>query len=236
MTETLWDGGPQLEQADGVFPMGTDSILLADFSRPGVRDRVLDLGTGSGILPLLLLYERPALTATALELDTRACLLAAQNMHRNGLSDRVTVLQGDLREHRRLLLSGSFDFVISNPPYYAAGSGRTAVSGLQYARSDGACTLSDLCEAAAWAIRWGGRFSLVFRPERLCDLLDALRKNRFEPKRIRPVHHAPASPVNLILLEARRGGRPGLIWENDLYLHNPDGTETPELRRIYRRT
>ena len=235
MPETLWDGGPILNQAPGVFPMGTDSILLADFARPGPRDRVLDLGTGTGILPILLLFDRPRLTAAAVELEERATELAASNFEPNGLSDWIRLIPGDLRQHRQLIPTGQFDLTVSNPPYFGVGSGPDAASGLKNARGDGTCTLEDLCQAAAWATRWGGNFCLVFRPDRLCDLIVSLRNAGFEPKRIRPVHHTRSSPVNLILVEARRGGNPGLTWEIDLYLRDDSGNETLELQRIYRR-
>lgn len=236
MPETLWDNGPILEQAPGVFPMGTDSILLADFSHPDPRARILDFGTGNGILPILLLYDHPDLTATALEKSAPACSLAKKNFQRNSLTSRITLLEGDLRDYRTILPCGGYDLTISNPPYFPLDGGYIASKGLQEARSELSCTLSQLCAAAAWATRWGGSFCLVFRPERLCDLLTCLREHGLEPKRIRPVHHTVGMPVNLLLLEARRGGKPGLIWENDLYLYTSDGRETPEVRRIYRRS
>jgi tRNA1(Val) A37 N6-methylase TrmN6 len=233
--ETLWDGGPVLQQASGVFPMGTDSVLLADFARPGPRATVLDLGTGSGILPILLLYARPGLSASAVELEETACRLAKSNFAANGLSERIQLISGDLRQYRALLPAGGFDLTVSNPPYFGSGAGREAAYGLKNARGDGTCTLEDLCSAAAWATRWGGSFCLVFRPERMGELFYALRDSGFEPKRLRPVHHGPGDPVNLILLEARRGGKPGLLWEKDLYLRTHKGQETQEIRRIYRR-
>ncbi len=236
MAQTLWDGGPILHQAPGVFPMGTDSILLSDFAHPGPRDRILDLGTGTGILPILMLYDAPRRTAGAVELEENACALARKNFETNGIESRVSLIPGDLRQHRTLIPTGQFDLTVSNPPYFGAGSGPDAASGLKNARGDGTCTLQDLCAAAAWATRWGGSFCLVFRPDRLCDLIISLRTNGFEPKRIRPVHHTRSSPVNLILVEARRGGNPGLTWEKDLYLRDENGSETPELQNIYRRT
>lgn len=235
MPETLWDGGPILNQAPGVFPMGTDSILLADFAHPGPRARILDLGTGTGILPILLLFDRPGAAAAAVELEETALTVAASNFEANGLSHRIRLIPGDLRQHRQLIRTGQFDLTVSNPPYFGVGTGPDAASGLKNARGDGTCTLEDLCQAAAWATRWGGNFCLVFRPDRLCDLIVSLRKAGFEPKRIRPVHHTHASPVNLILVEARRGGNPGLTWEKDLYLRDEAGNETLELQRIYRR-
>lgn len=236
MPETLWEGGPVLNHAPGVFPMGTDSVLLAAFTHPGPKDRILDLGTGTGILPILLLHDRPRLTATAVELSEDACQLAQKNFAENGLSGRIRLVPGDLRQHRTLIPTGQFDLTVSNPPYFGSGTGPEASAGLKNARGDGTCTLEDLCQAAAWATRWGGRFCLVFRPDRLCDLMLSLRKAGFEPKRIRPVHHTRNTPVNLILVEARRGGNPGLIWEKDLYLRDEQGNETPELQQIYRRT
>ena len=233
MAETLWNGGPLLEQSPGVFPMGTDSVVLADFARPGPRDRILDLGAGSGILSILLSCERPNVTLTAVEIQPEACALARRNFLLNGLSERITLLEADLRD--RCVDAGVFDLVISNPPYFRQDSGYVAQGNLGMARSDSVCTLPELCEAAGWAAKWGGSFCLVFRPERLCDLFSALRESGFEPKRIRPVHHSPGKPVNLILLEARRGGKPGLRWEPDLYLYTPEGAESAETRRIYRR-
>jgi tRNA1(Val) A37 N6-methylase TrmN6 len=233
--ETLWDGGPVLQQAPGVFPMGTDSVLLASFAHPGHSARVLDLGTGSGILPILLLYERPGLTAAAVELEENACHLAAYNFAANHLGSRIELISGDLRHYRELLPAGGFDLTVSNPPYFGSGRGPEAAYGLHNARGDGTCTLEDLCQAAAWATRWGGSFCLVFRPERMSELFYALRDSGFEPKRLRPVHHAPGDPVNLLLLEARRGGKPGLSWEKDLYLRTHTGQESPEIRKIYRR-
>ena len=236
MPQTLWDGGPILHQSPGVFPMGTDSVLLAHFAQPGKKDRILDLGTGTGILPILLAFERPAVTVTALEQSEVACKTAEMNFNENGLTDRITLMQGDLRHHRALIQTGQYDLTVSNPPYFSFGSGPDAEAGLKDARGDSTCTLTDLCRAAAWATRWGGRFCLVFRPDRICDLLYALREAGFEPKRLRPVHHSPGDPVNLILVDARRGGNPGLIWENDLYLRDENGNESPELQRIYRRS
>lgn len=236
MSETLWDSGPILHQAPGVFPMGTDSVILAHFAKVGKKDRVLDLGTGTGILPILLSYDHPGVTATAVEQSELACDLAERNFQDNNLAERITLIHGDLRQYRTLIPTGQFDLTISNPPYFPSGSGPDAEAGLKNARGDGTCTLEDLCQAAAWATRWGGRFCLVFRPDRLPDLIFALRQSGMEPKRLRPVHHSHSSPVNLILVEARRGGNPGMIWENDLYLRDETGRESPELQHIYRRT
>ena len=232
MAESLWNGGPVWTQAPGVFPLSTDSILLADFASPGPRDRILDLGTGGGILPLLLGWDTPSRSITAVDCDPAACALARENFRQNGLN--VNLLEADLRDLRTLFPSGTFDLTVSNPPYFDAGSGYISQS-LGAARSEQTCTLEELCTAAAWATRWGGRFCLVFRPERLSQLFTALQNTGFQPKRLRPVHHSPNAPVNLLLIEARRGGSPGLKWDKDLNLYTSAGRETKEILRIYHR-
>lgn len=235
MPETLWDNGPVLHQEPGVFPMGTDSVLLADFAAGISCKTAIDLGTGTGILSVLTALSHPKAHITAVDVNPYACALAEKNAAENGLSHRITVLRGDLREHRRLFEPGRTDLVISNPPYFEADSGPDAGSGLKDARGDASCSVEELCISAGWATRWGGAFCLIFRPERVCDLFCALRNAGFEPKRMRPVRHDAAHGISLLLVEARRGGNPGLKWEQELILRNPDGSETEELLRIYHR-
>ena len=133
--QTLWSGGPVFSSDSDVFPLSTDSILLVDFARPGSRDRFLDLGCGSGILPLLLCWDRPGLRGTGLDISETACSLSRRNLADNRLSDRVEILQADLRALRTLVPSGSYDLTISNPPYFARGRGSEAAGRLGQARS-----------------------------------------------------------------------------------------------------
>ncbi len=232
MEQSLWHGGPLLSESPDVFPLGTDSLLLADFARPADNAKILDLGTGCGILPLLLLWSRPRTSAAALDISPAACALARENFRQNGLSGRTSVLEGSLRDFRHLLSAGGYDMTVSNPPYFPQSSGPAATVRPGDARKEESCSLEDLCAAAAWATRYGGSFCLVYRPERLGELFAALQGSGFTPKRIRPVHHSPGLPVNLFLTEARRGGGPGIAWEPDLYLCGPDGSPSQEYRRI----
>lgn len=152
----------------------------------------------------------------------------------NGLSDRLRILCGDLREHRTLLPHSSFDAVVSNPPYYPAGSGGVSDSpALAAARTELFCTLDDLCACAAWLLRSGGRFFVVHKPERLAELICALSRRRLEPKRLRLVRHQAGGSVSLVLLEARLDGRPGLQFDPDLCLYDASGAESADFRRIY---
>ena len=231
--ETLWNGVRLLQPADQ-FRLGTDSVVLASFARPPRGSAVADLGCGGGAVALMLLAGDPTLHVTGIELQPEAAALARENGQINGLN--FTVVEGDLRQIEALLPAGSMDYAVSNPPYFPVGSGQTAGTvPLAAARSEETCSLAQLVHAAAWLLRFGGRFCLVHRPERLADLIWELRKQKLEPKRIRFVRHRPQSPVNLVLLEARKGGKPGLQYEPDLILFGEDGQETEECRRIYHR-
>ena len=233
--EALWPGGPVFRQAEHVR-LGTDTVLLADFVKTEGRLRGIDLGCASGALMLLLLARAPRLSMTGLEIEAEAAERARENMAANGLEGRSEIITGDLREHRTLFAAGSFDLVAANPPYYPAGSGLVSADPRRAAaRGELTCTLGDLCAAAAFLCRTGGSVCLVHKPERLSELFCALSAAGIEPKRLRLVCPRPASAPNLVLVEGRRGGHPGLIIEPPLLLRDADGADSAELRRIYRR-
>ena len=233
MIEQLW-GGLCMRWSEAQFRLSTDSMLLADFCRLTPQSAVCDLGCGCGSLSLLLCGKYPLLRVTGVELQPQAAALAEENAAQDGLDGRFSVIRGDLREHRTLLAHGSFDAVVSNPPYYPVGSGKCAASpALAAARSELTCSLGELCTCAAWLLRSGGRFFLVHKPERLADLMVSLRENRLEPKRLRLVRHRAGGPVSLVLLEARLDGKPGLVFEPDLALFDENGAESEDHKRIY---
>ena len=233
--QELWPGGPVFAQAAN-FRLSTDSVLLADFIHTGGAARGIDLGCGSGILALLLLWRTETLHMTGLELDAEAAALAAENLERNGLAARSRVLTGDIRRHRELFKPGSFDLAAANPPYYTAGSGGISPDPARAAaRGEGCCTLEELCAAAAWLLPSGGRFCLVHKPERLSELLCTMTAQGLEPKRLRMVTYRAERAPSLVLVEGRRGGRPGLTVEPPLILADADGGESAEYRRIYHR-
>ena len=228
--ETLWNH-VTLTQPDAQFRLSTDSVACAWFARFKSHSQITDLGCGSGAIALMLLASDPTLNVTGIELQSAAAAAAKQNAAENKL--RLTVSEGDLREIRILLPANSMDGVISNPPYFPVGSGKAAQGDFARARSEETCSLAQLCDAADWLLRWGGAFVLVHRPERLADLIWELRSRRIEPKRIRFVRHRPDSLVSLVLLEARKGGKPGLRYEPDLVLFDQNGNETAEYRQMY---
>lgn len=231
----LWAGGPLFAQAEH-FRLSTDSILLADFVRVGSCRRGIDLGCASGILGLLLLTKNVKLQMTGIELVPEAAALADENFDRNNLSDRAEVICGDLREHRGLFPSGSFDLVVANPPYYPAAAGAVSPDACRAgARSEVTCTLEDVCSAARYLCRTGGKFCLVGKPERLSEVMNAMVQCGFEPKRLRFAASGPGKAPSLFLLEGIRGGGVGLAVEPELFLCNEDGSESEEYRRIYHR-
>ena len=188
------------------------------------------------LLALLLLCGNERLHMTGLELVPEAAALARENMEKNSLSTRAEIICGDIRRHRELFRSGEFDLVVSNPPYFPLGSGRLSPDKERAAaRGETDCTLSDICAAAAFLCRTGGRVCFVHKPERLSELFCAMSARGIEPKRLRLVCHTHNSAPNLVLVEGRRGGNPGLKIESALVLRNPDGTETDEILKIYHR-
>ena len=190
---------------EGVFPLGQDALALGRFATVKSGWRVCDLGTGSGVLLLLLAERAVGLTLRGVERDPLAARSARDNLDINGLAGEIVT--GDLQEHP--FPAGHFDLVVSNPPYFPVGSGTSGGS----ARSEEFCTLEGLCAAAGYLVKNGGRFALCHRPERLVDVLCALRGHGLEPKRMKLVSHGPGHSPSLLLVEAVKQGRPGLTVE-----------------------
>ena len=192
-----------MRQAEGVFPLGSDSQALGNFVQIRRGETVCDLGCGGGVLGLYLFARERDIHLTALDISTDAVELAAENFSANGLS--ADVRHADLRTVRDRFPAGSFDLAVSNPPYFSVGSGYSGGS----TRMEETCTLTDLCAAAKWLVRNGGRFAIVHRPERLADLFSALREHMFEPKRLQFIQ-AAGKPPSAVLIEAYKEGKPGL--------------------------
>ena len=231
----LWPDGPLFAQAPNAA-LSTDSVLLADFVRFAGASRGIDLGCASGAILLMLLSRSELVQMTGIELQADAAELARLALERNGFSDRAEILCGDLREYRTLFPGGHFDFAVSNPPYYPPGTGALSPDRSRAAaRSELSCTLEDLCLAAAYLCRTGGCFFLVHKPERLSEVFVTLSRSGLEPKRLRAVCSRPGKGPSLMLIEARKGGKPGLKIEPSLFLQTADGEESEEYRRIYRR-
>lgn len=230
-TDRLWPGGWTLTFDDVSVKPSTDSFLLGAFPLLRRGERVCDLGAGIGLLSLLLLAREPSLAVTNVEQNEDACRLARRNAEENGLS--VTHLCADLRDHDALPTAGSFDLVITNPPYFTTGSGVAAEGSRGDARCEQTATLEDIVRCAARLLRSGGRFALVYRTERLAELLRTVQTYHLEPKRLRLIQHRTDTPPSLLLLECRKDGHPGLAVEPVLLIRREDGSESDDVRSAY---
>ncbi|MDY6019891.1 MAG: methyltransferase [Oscillospiraceae bacterium] len=211
----LWEGGPSFYFDTELFPPSTDSFALGYFAAPKSGSKVCDLGCGTGLLGALLMARNAGLTLHNVELQERALALAGRTFAENGWQAEFAL--GDLRDADVLPAAGTMDYAVSNPPYFRAGSGASAPEpSRQSAREESNCTIADVCTAAARVLRWGGSFAVVYRPERLVDLLVSLRAHGMEPKRLRFVQTKDVP--SLVLVESRRGGKPGLTVEPPLII------------------
>ena len=232
--DELWRGARFVRGGPG-FPLGTDAVLLADFAARGTVKRFADLGCGAGVILVLLAQAFPQARGFGIELQPDAAETARENAALNGVVDRCEIRCGDLRQNEDLPEAGAFDLVASNPPYFPVGSGYSAPEGSRRAaREERFCTMDDLCRAAARLTRWGGRFAVVHRPERLSELFVTLSAHGLEPQRLRMVCRTAEDAPSLVLVEAQRGARPGLTSEPPLALYHADGTASDESRRIYK--
>jgi tRNA1(Val) A37 N6-methylase TrmN6 len=225
--EHLYNGFT-LDFPEHVFPLSTDSILLADFVRLAPRATVLDLGAGCGTLGILLCAKDHQCTVTGIELDEIAHHAAVDNITRNGLQDRMSSICADLRQMNQCIQPGSFRCCVSNPPYFSGGP----AGAIPMARREDHCTAEELFAAAARALQYGGDFFLVHRPERLAQLCACASSVDLEPKRLRLIRHKEGGTVSLILLACRKGGKPGLVWE-EMFLHHADGSTTDYYKKLY---
>ncbi len=221
--------GYTLELCDGAFPLSTDSVALYRFAKLPRNASVLDLGSGCGTLGLLLCSCWSDCTVTGVELDPQAHEMALQNARRNQIVHRLNSICGDVAHIPHILKPGSFSCCISNPPYFAGGP---VSQSTPLARSEATLDPDTLFRSAAWALKYGGDFYLVHKPERLGELCAIGGTHQLEAKRLCLLRHRSDGPVSLVLLQFRKGAKPGLIWE-EASLYHPDGTPTPYYRELY---
>lgn len=218
----------------GVHTFGTDAFLLADFAAPKRSERAADLGTGCGIIPALWLGEATVGSVLGIELQEDACGLARRTAEENGYNDRFSVLCADMRQLEGKAPREEFGLVTCNPPYFTDNSGYVSPDPQRaQTRSELSCSIEDVCAAAKYLVRYGGRFCMCHRPERLADVICAMRAAGIEPKRLRFVHQLPGKAPWLVLIEGRRGGKPSLNILPPFVMRSADGGDSPELARLY---
>ena len=228
--------GWQIWQNTKFFRFGTDGVLLADFARCKKRERFIDLCSGTGIVPFMLLARGDADRAEALELQPELCRLLRKSCAENRCEDRFAVIEGDLKEIKSLCKAGEYDLVTVNPPYEPMGRGVLGKNPhRELARREVACTLEDVVAAAAYLLKPGGRLAMVHRVFRLPEILEKMKQYHLAPSRIRMVQgHEGENPM-VVLIEGIRDSRKELTAEPALILHRADGEMSDELLKIYRR-
>ena len=216
------------------FRFGMDAVFLSGWAEVKKGERVLDMGTGTGILPLLLSAKTEAGHIVGLEIQEECAALAERNVSLNGLSDRITIVNGDLKNSKEIFGKSSFDVVVSNPPYITGGHGPVnPKSAKAIARHEILCTFVDVAEQAALVLKPGGRFYLVHRPFRLPEIITTLVKYGLEPKRMRLVHSYADKEPNMLLLTCVKDGRSRIKIEKPLIVWEKPGKYTEEVVNAY---
>lgn len=233
--DDLQRNGLRILQHPDRFCFGMDAVLLSGFVRVRQGDACLDLGTGTGILPLLLSAKTGAAHLTGLEIQPESADMARRSVALNGLSERIMIREGDLREASLLFGKASFDVVTCNPPYMAGGHGLTNPGDARaIARHEVLCTFEDVARESALVLKDGGHFFLVHRPFRLTELLLTLVQHRLEPKRMRLVYPYADKEPNMVLLECVKGAKRMLTVEKPLIVFDAPGQYAKETAELYR--
>lgn len=231
--DDLMRSGRVIIQNQNEFCFSMDAVLIAHFPRFKKSARVIDLGTGTGVIPLLIADDVKEICAV--ELNSRMADLARRNVELNGLSEKIFVVEGDFRKHRELFKAESFDAAIANPPYTPIKNGEAnKLSGIAQARHEFTATLEDVVTAARYVLKFHGAFYMIHLASRLCEIVDSLHRHQMEMKRLRMIQPKAGRDANLIMLEAIVGANVGnLKIMPPLIVHNDDDSYTDEIYKIY---
>lgn len=232
--DELQRNGYRIIQNPEKFCFGMDAVLLSGFVRAGKGDILLDLGTGTGIIPILLEAKTQCAHLTGLEIQEESADMARRSVALNGLSHKIDIITGDIKEADRIFPSASFDCITCNPPYMIGSHGlANPEEPKAIARHEILCTLEDVVRQAGKLLKPGGHFFMVHRPFRLVEIMTILSQYKLEPKRMRLVYPYVDKEPNMVLLEAVRGGRPRLAVEKPLIVYEKPGVYTPEIYDVY---
>lgn len=234
--DTLFNGHLVCRQHRDGYRFSLDAVLLAHFCRPASRDKVLDLGTGCGVIGLILCHRYPDVQVTGLELQPALAELAQNNVRANNLQDRFTVKQGDLRRIKQHVRAETFALVLSNPPYHKAGCGRISQEDeCAFARHELTADPDAVIAAAAYSVKNRGTAACIYPAERLAAVLAAMTRKRLIPKRIQPVYSSPEDDrARLVMIDAMKNGGEGLRLLPPLYIYQyPDGPYSEALAAMY---
>lgn len=234
--DDLFHGGMKLIQNAASPCFAVDAPLLADFAQIKAGSRVIDLGTGSGVIPLLLSAKQPDCTLVGLELMDEMAAMAARSVTLNGLDDRISIVCGDIRKAEERFGKAVFDVVISNPPYYKTGAGRRNTDPIfAIARSEQCCSLAQLLDAVSAILKPGGELYMIYRAQRSGELFGELASRRLCLEKLRFIQPYAGRPANLVLIKARKHGRGQTQVLPPLVVYKAVGEYSEEMVRIYGR-
>ena len=232
--DELQRNGYRIIQDSDRFCFGMDAVLLSGYARAKEGDRVLDLGTGTGIIPILMEAKTCAAHLSGLEIQPDSADMARRSVKLNGLEEKIEIVTGDIKEAVSLFGPASFDVVTCNPPYMTEHHGLTNPGAPKaIARHELLCTLEDVISQAGRLLKPGGNFYMVHRPFRLADIFVLLRQYKIEPKRMKLVYPFVDKEPNMVLIEANRGGRPRMTVEKPLIVYKEPGVYTDEIYEVY---
>ena len=232
--DELHRNGYKIIQNPERFCFGMDAVLLSGFASALEGERLLDLGTGTGIIPILMAAKTPADHLTGLEIQEESADMARRSVAYNGLEDRIDIVTGDIKDASHLFGASSFDVITTNPPYMIADHGLVNPDEAKaVARHEIKCTLEDVIAQSAKVLKPGGRFFMVHRPFRLSEIFTLMTQYKIEPKRMRMVYPYVDAEPNMVLIEGNRGGKPRLSVEKPLIVYKERGKYTDEIYDIY---
>ena len=226
--------GYRIIQDPSFFCFGSDAVLLSGFAKLNPRDRVLDLGTGTGVIPILLAARHEGPVFTGLEINPRSADMARRSVALNGLEERIGIVEGDIKAADTLFPGGSFDVIVTNPPYMAGDGGlKNPSEAKAAARHEVLCTIDDVLRVSAALLKSGGSFYMVHRPHRLAEITEKMRRARIEPKILRLVHPHAGDPAKMFLIKGTKDGGQWLQVERPLIIFDENGERTEEVRELY---
>ena len=232
--DDLERNGYQIIQNPEKFCFGMDAVLLSGFAQVKPGAAVLDLGTGTGIIPILIEAKTQAAKICAIEIQEESADMARRSVQLNHLEKKIDIVTGDLKEAERFFDAASFDVITCNPPYMIGQHGLTNPDAPKaIARHEILCTLEDVVRSAAKLLKTGGKFCMVHRPFRLAEIMTVMVQYRLEPKRMRLVYPYADKEPNMVLIEGCRGGRPRMTVEKPLIIFQAPNVYTDELRDTY---
>jgi tRNA1Val (adenine37-N6)-methyltransferase len=234
-TDTFFNGKIRITQDRAGYRFSIDAVLLAHFADPRSGNKVLDLGTGCGIIPLILAYRQPQIELYGVEVQAELAELAVSNVRENQLDDRITVICADMKSLRPAMTAGPVDLVVCNPPFRRRGSGRINPDAQRaVARHEIKANLGDVIQTSHRMLRPTGRLVLIFTAGRLTDILSQMRADGIEPKFIRMIHSRQETEATLILIEGIKGGRPDLKIGPPLIIYDKKNNYTDEVESMFR--